>query len=241
MLEKPRLAESKGLLRTGAIAFAVGIIIYFISTSLHPSREDPSDNLHVFAEYAASDSWIAVHFGQYLGAMLIAVGGFTVVFRSLTLAESGRAVTIAWLGFAIMIMMATTFSILQAVDGITLKRMVDRWVAAPEEGKTTAFRIAEAVRWVEIGINSVFGILEGLLFAVFGFAIALSRTYPKWIGLVGIVGGLGLIPASIDTAYLGFAETAQRFGILTYVSYTFLIILAAYLWRRSMKLSKITV
>jgi len=38
---------------------------------------------------------------------------------------------LAWNGFAIAIIAASTLSILQAVDGIALKRAADSWVVAP--------------------------------------------------------------------------------------------------------------
>jgi hypothetical protein len=48
------------LLRTGSIAFLAGVVIVIMSTTIHPSREDPVNHLLVFAEYARDDSWIAV-------------------------------------------------------------------------------------------------------------------------------------------------------------------------------------
>ena len=54
---------------------------------------------------------------------------------------------LAWIGFATAIIAASTLSILQAVDGIALKRAVDSWVIAPAKEKMAAFRVAEGIRW----------------------------------------------------------------------------------------------
>jgi hypothetical protein len=43
------------MLRMGAVAFLVGIVIFLISTILHPSRGDPTNRLLIFAEYAQDE------------------------------------------------------------------------------------------------------------------------------------------------------------------------------------------
>ena len=45
---------------------------------------------------------------------------------------------LAWIGFATAIIAAGPLSILQAVDGIALKRAVDSWVIAPAKEKMAA-------------------------------------------------------------------------------------------------------
>jgi len=53
------------------------------------------------------------------------------LFRLLVQSESMTVSGLAWNGFAIAIIAASTLSILQAVDGIALKRAADSWVVAP--------------------------------------------------------------------------------------------------------------
>jgi len=43
------------LLRMGAVAFILGVVIFLISSMFHPSREDPTDHPRVFAEYEQSN------------------------------------------------------------------------------------------------------------------------------------------------------------------------------------------
>jgi hypothetical protein len=75
---------------------------------------------------------------------------------------------LAWIGFATAIIAASTLSILQAVDGIALKRAEDSWVIAPAKEKMAAFRVAEGIRWTEVGTNSIYRILQGTVAIVFG-------------------------------------------------------------------------
>jgi hypothetical protein len=126
------------MLRMGSIAFIAGLVIIIASTLFHASSEDLMDNPVVFAIYAESDTWIAAHIGQFAGVMLIFAGGFVALFRLLASSESGTTSALAWLGFALTIMAASTFAILQAVDGIALKRAVDSWYAIPPTSSSSS-------------------------------------------------------------------------------------------------------
>src|SRR5918995_4827951 len=120
------------MLRMGSVAFLAGIVIFMVSTIVfHASSEDPMDNPVVFAVYAESDTWIAAHIGQFAGVMLVFAGGFVALFRLLVKSESGMASALAWFGLVIAILVASSFAILQAVDGIALKIAVDTWYAIP--------------------------------------------------------------------------------------------------------------
>jgi hypothetical protein len=77
------------LLRIGSIAFLAGVVIAIVSTTIHPSSEDPANHLLVFAEYASDDSWIAVHIGQFAGVIMVFAGGFVALYRLLVQSESG--------------------------------------------------------------------------------------------------------------------------------------------------------
>ena len=82
--------SQRPLLRIGSIAFLAGVIIVIVSTTIHPSTEDPSNHPIVFAEYANDDSWIAVHIGQFAGGIMVFAGGFVALFRLLV--QSGSSI-----------------------------------------------------------------------------------------------------------------------------------------------------
>src|SRR5919199_4674665 len=173
------------LLRIGSITFLIGLAIFIISSAFHAGREDPTNHLRVFTEYANSPPWIAAHIGQFVGEIIIFAGGFVALFRLLVQSESMTASVLAWIGFAVAIIAASTLSILQAVDGIALKRAVDSWTVAPAQEKMAAFRVAEGIRWTEIGTNSIYRILQGTVAIVFGVAITLKHIVGRWIGAAG--------------------------------------------------------
>jgi hypothetical protein len=150
----------------GSIAFLAGLAIFIISIMFHASREDPTNHQRVFAEYANNGPWIAAHIAQFVGGIVVYAGGFVALYRLLVQSESMIASALAWIGFAVTIIAVSALSILQAVDGIALKRAVDSWAAAPAEEKTAAFRVAEGIRSTEIGTNSIFRIIQGTVAVV---------------------------------------------------------------------------
>jgi hypothetical protein len=125
----------------------------------------------VFAEYASDESWVAIHIGQLVGGIIVFAGGFVALFRLLIQSESNTTSILAWIGFALAIMTASAIGVLQAVDGIALKMAADFWVAAPPEEKATTFMVAEGIRLIEYGTNSIFRIFQGTVAIIFGFAV----------------------------------------------------------------------
>ncbi len=135
-----------------------------------------------------------------------------------------------------------TFAILQAVDGIALKRAVDSWynlllllllLSATEE-KAIAFRVAEGIRWIEIGINSINRIIQGAVAIIFGVAIAKSALLSRWIGGVGIFAGVATVIAGVGVAYVGFAPLPIVGDMATITTFAWVVILGIFMWRKTM-------
>jgi Domain of unknown function (DUF4386) len=222
------------LLRIGSIVFLAGMIITVVSTSIHPSTEDPSNHPLVFTKYASNDSWIAIHIGQFAGVIMVFAGGFVVLYRLLMQSESSLASMLAWIGLALAIMTASVFAILQAVDGIAQNMTVDSWVASPPEKKAIAFGVAEGIRFIEYGTNSIFRILQGTVAVIFGVAIVKSKLLSKWIGGAGVVIGAVTIYAGLEVAYLGFGGLTTIIGISMIIYFIWAGILGGYMWKKSM-------
>ena len=239
------------MLRMGSVAFLAGLVIIIVSTiGFHAGTRDPMDNPAIFAEYAESDTWIAAHIGQFAGVMLVFAGGFVALFRLLVKSESGITSALAWFGLVTAILVASTFAILQAVDGIALKIAVDTWYAIPpssaengggEEEKAIAFRVAEGIRWTEIGINSYFRMLQGSVGIIFGVAIAASATtLSRWIGALGVFAGVATIIVGVRVAYVGFATVGSIEDTVSTLTYfAWVIILGIFMWRKTREKKKV--
>jgi uncharacterized membrane protein len=235
------------MLRMGSVAFLAGLVIIIVSTLFHASSEDLMNNPVVFVVYAESDPWLAAHIGQFAGVMLVFAGGFVALFRLLVGSESSTASALAWLGLVTAILVASTFTILQAVDGIALKIAVNTWHAIPTptspspsssaddavEEKAIAFRVAEGIRWTEIGVNSINRIIQGAVAIIFGVAIAKSALLSRWIGAVGIFAGAVTVIAGIGVAYLGFAPLPIVGDVSTVISFAWIAILGIFMWRKT--------
>ena len=234
--DNPPADFERPMLRMGSVAFLAGIVITVVSTLFHASSEDLTNHPVVFAVYAQSGTWIAAHIGQFAGVMLIFAGGFVALFRLLVGSESRTASALSWFGLVLAIVTASTFAILQAVDGIALKMAVNSWYAAPvaSEEKAIAFRIAEGIRWTEIGINSINRIIQGVVAIIFGVAIAKSAVLSRWIGIFGIFAGAATILAAVGVAYVGFAPLPIVGDVATITSFAWAVILGIFMWRKTM-------
>jgi hypothetical protein len=188
----------------------------------------------LYLRSASDDSWIAEHIGQFAGVILVFAGGFVALFRLLWQSESSMASILAWIGLALAIMTASAFAVLQAVDGIAQKRAVDSWAAAPPEDKTIIFRVAEGIRFIEYGTNSIFRILQGTVAVIFGVAIVKSKIQSKWIGGAGVVMGAVTVYAGLDVAYLGFGGVTTIIGISMIIYFIWVGILGGFMWKKSM-------
>ncbi len=235
----------RSLLRMGSIAFLAGMVIFLISTILHPGREDPTNHSLVFAEYAEDELWVASHIGQFAGGMLAFAGGFLALFRLLARSESGITSALAWMGLAVTIAAGSALTVLQAVDGIALKMAVDSWHAIPpssesgddaeEEEKAIAFGVAEGVRWIEIAANGFFRVLQGSVGIIFGVAIAFSATtLSRWIGALGVFAGVATIILGVRVAYVGFATVGSiEDTVSTWTYLAWVVILGIFMWRKT--------
>jgi hypothetical protein len=91
--------------------------------------------------------------------------------------------------------------------------MVNAWAGASAAQKEIAFQGALAVRQVEVGFASMFGLLMGLTVTVYGVALLAGRTYPKWMGGLAIIGGVPTAVGGVVTAYTGFSGLAMAINM----------------------------
>jgi hypothetical protein len=112
----------------------VGSVLLFVETSLHPLQADPNEAVAAFTEYAADHLWVASHLTQ-LGGVALMVTALLFLAHQLELVSGRGWARIAAGGAVASLAVAT---VLQAVDGIALKRLVDAWASAPAAQKELA-------------------------------------------------------------------------------------------------------
>lgn len=200
-IDPPSAAASRRALRTGTTVLLGGLIAEYVVTAFHASHEAPNDHQAVFAEYAASDNWIIVHFGQFAAGLLI-IFGIVALFRALQPAAGPSLLTRAGEGAAILT--ASVSAVLQGIDGIALKHAVDSLARVEPQMHQAAFHDTEIVRWIEWAMAGYFRITLGLTVVLVGLAVARSRILPRWTAPLAVLAGLAFITDGVDVSTNGF-------------------------------------
>jgi hypothetical protein len=209
-------------LRLSAVLLVVGFVLYVLVGFLHP--DGPANNHRaVFAEYAGSASWTAVHVGQFAG-MAVIIAGLLVLYFALDVGAGGAAWA-ARLGAVSAAVALGLYGVLQAVDGVALKQAVDAWVGAPEAEKAARFASAETIRWVEWGVRSYQSFMFGLALILLGSAVALTARLPRALGYLMGLSGLAYIVQGWVLGSEGFSAT-DTFAIVA----GYVLILAWIIW-----------
>ena len=220
--------------QVGAVAAISGALTLLTATLLHPMDADPNDPAVAFAEYADDSLWVASHLGQFLGIALL---GVALVALTATMG-SGKSSAWAQIGALGTAASVATTAALQAVDGVALKVMIDRWAQASGEARARAFESAFAVRQIEIGLASLLSVLFGFTIAAYGIALLFSPRFPRWLGGLGLVGGFAAVAAGIAQAYTGFSALAMMLSMsASAVLLLWAIIVGVFMWRLAPRLA----
>jgi hypothetical protein len=120
-----RMEVEANMTRIGAVLLPLGVILFVVATAIfHPHREDPMDSAAVFMEYAQDESWVVVHFAQWVAALLASGGLVSLCYSFASKPEAGAGVA-ARIGAVGAVLTAATFTMRQAVDGLAHKWAVD--------------------------------------------------------------------------------------------------------------------
>ena len=165
---------NRKLLRLSATLLLAGILITFLAGMSHPDSAPANDDFASFTEYSQDADWVAVHLGQFAG-MAVLIAGLLM----LGLAIDTYSETVGKLGAVSAVIALGLYSVLQAVDGVALKQVVDGWVSAPEAEKSARFASAEAIRWLEWAIRSYQSFLLGVTFILYAFVIVRRERIPR--------------------------------------------------------------
>jgi uncharacterized membrane protein AbrB (regulator of aidB expression) len=111
-------------------------------------------------------------------------------------------------------------------------------VSAPAAEKADAFRVAEAVRHIEIGLSSFAELILGAVLLLYGLAIALSDVYPKWLRWAAVAVGIGWIVLGLVVAHNEFTQANLTMLVSTPLA-LWVLVLAVFLWRKAGKTTNI--
>lgn len=193
----------RNALGLSATLLLVGQVLYVLVTLLHPGGE-ANNHAAIFAAYAESNMWTAVHAAQFLSMTIFLAGLFALRF-----ALGGKTETAKWaarFGGASTVATLALCGVVFAVDGVALKQAVNAWAVAPQLEKAARFATAEVIRWLEWGIRSYENFTLG--FAVLLFAVAVVRTpgLPRPIGYLMGLSALAYLLQGWVSGSQGFSQ-----------------------------------
>lgn len=216
-------------LRLSAALVLAGQLLYIAVTQFHAGG-DANDHPAIFARYADSGIWEAVHVGQFASAAILLAGLFALFF-----ALDVQAGPVRWagrLGAASAVVALTLYGVLQAVDGVGNKQVDDAWVRAPGAEKAARFASAEAMRWLEWGVRSYLDFALGLALLLFAAAIVRTAGVPRPIAYLMGLSGLTYLVQGWVVGSEGFSGTHDTLIVLAWViSLAWMIWLVVVAWR----------
>jgi hypothetical protein len=197
------------VVRSGAFAALLGVGVLLIATLSRPSNSDPNDSLAAFAEYANDHQWFWSHLGQFIGFVLLS-WALNVAARTF---EPGPSLfgEFSRIGATAMVAIA---AVLQAVDGVALKRAVDRLAINVADVNNNAFATALAIRDIEIGLAALLSITTGLTLVSITVGI-FTKNNSKGSLLVAcsVLSTSLMLISGVTQAIYGFSQTAMNLSM----------------------------
>jgi hypothetical protein len=216
-------------LRLSAALLLVGQLLYIVVTQLHTGG-DANNHPAIFAAYAGSAIWTAVHVAQF-AAMAILLAGLLALFSALDV-QAGTARLTGLFGAAAAVAALALYGALQAVDGVANKQADVTWLNAPDAEQAARFASAEAIRWVEWGMRSYHDFALGLALLLFAAAVAWTAWMPRPIALMMGLTGLVYLAQGWLVGEQGFSQAVSIAIVLAWVlSLAWMIWLAVVAWR----------
>lgn len=227
--------QERTLLRIGAVWLIVGIVLFslalFVGIALiHGGPADSGDTRANLQAIADSPLWMGVNLVG-LAALLLFVGGLLALSRSIT-KEPGAA--LARLGFTAALLGGAFLSIQLVLEGShTMKALAEACAAAAD--KEVPCAVAEAMFLVSADFGSWGSVVfYGVAPILFGLAIALTGLYPKWLGWVAVVGGVGMALIQIVQFSQGVSQVTSSVYVVAFlVVNLWLLVMGVLMWRRA--------
>ena len=226
--EQGRIIDRSSL-RLSATLTLAGQLLFILVTLFHADG-DANNHRAVFAEYAGSGSWKAVHVVQF-AAIAILLAGLLALFFALNV-PAGPARWAGRFGAASTVVTLALYGVLQAVDGVGNKMVDAAWVSAPDAEKSARFASAEAMRWLEWGVRSYQDFALGLALLLLAVAVLRTAGLARPIAYLMALSGLTYLVQGWVIGAEGFSATHSTLILVAYAfSLAWMIWLVVVAWR----------
>ncbi len=223
--------EERSIFRIGSVAGILGSLLAMVGNLLHPATPigDPEGVAQTIAQ---SERWVLVHLVILVGLILM-LGALVAISRSI---EGGMAGVLAQLGSVAAVAGVTVGVVLVIVDGVAAKYLADAWEVAPPEEAAAALQVVLAEEAINFALAALFNILfAGVTFILLGLAVAWSGEYPRWLGWVVVVAGVGSVPVGLVQAYTGESIGFTRIATIIFptIITLWVVVMSVLLWRKA--------
>ena len=218
----------KALLRISGVSAIVGPILFFGLLLVKPGTDwktEPEAFLQMTAE---SNLWVGVHIGVIF-AGLLNVGGLTGLYRSFA---AGASAAWARLGFATVLAGTSVLLVFVGTYGIAFPHVAKGGVNASEVEKAAAFLVVLAAYEIAQALIAVyFMVFFGVTFVLYGLAVATGTAYPRWLGWLAVVGGVGgMLDGSLRAADVLLSDISFSPYLLYLV---WVLVMGILMWRKA--------
>jgi Domain of unknown function (DUF4386) len=202
-------ASSAGwILRIGAAAGIAGALLGMVGNLAHPATPAASQDPQGLARTIAdSGSWVPDHLAILLGLILM-LGGLVAIAHSI---RGGIPGALAWLGDIAAVAGVTVGLVLLIIDGVAAKHLAQAWTTAPSGEQAAALHALLAEEAINFALGTLFYILfAGVTFVLLGLAVAWSGVYPRWLGWMVVVAGVGSVVVGLVQGQVGETNEVTR-------------------------------
>jgi Domain of unknown function (DUF4386) len=103
----------------------------------------------------------------------------------------------------------------------------------PDAGYRGDYLFANNVMAKKNSLASIMSLLLGITVAIYGLALLIDRSFPKWLGYFAIVGGIPTAIAGLIIAYTGFSGLAMAINMpSSSLLLVWMIAMGVYVWRK---------
>jgi hypothetical protein len=200
------------LLRTGALGAIVGALVSVGAGMGFGNLTNEVGTEEVFRFIAARPPgyWPTVHLAFIIGAFLW-IGAFVALAASFTRDVSWA---LGRLAAAAIIVGGAVHVTDSSISGGGLAPLAQSWATAPASDQAELLRVGDTLLYALSGTWwSVHTYFHGLPFVLAGLAVVASRSYPAWLGWIGVAGGTASLTAGV-LQFLGALPGSERLVIV---------------------------
>jgi hypothetical protein len=198
--------ERRWLVAVGAAGAIAGALLAGVGNLLHPVTPRDGD-VGVAQVIAQSDAWTSIHLVIIAGVLAMLAG---LIGLRHALPTTGFVGAMTRFGVAAAVIGTVIGMATLILDGVAAKQLADTWAAAPPDEQRVALRIVAANETMNFALAGMFNAtFAGFPFIAFGLAVARSHVFPRWLGWVAIVAGLGSVLAGLVQALTGSPTVAS--------------------------------